>query len=69
MAICRMQHLIVRNKKVIGLKEHYYIAGNCIHNPMNQGGFESFLRATFPYYHSKDYEASKSHCDVVVPSC
>jgi len=45
-----------RDKKI----SCYYIAGNCISRPENQGGFEAFLRATYPYYHGATYELSKT---------
>lgn len=44
----------------------YYIAGVCISNPLNQGGFETFLRTTYPYHHAEEYlESRLPHTEMV----
>jgi len=62
MPVCNLTHLKKdpKNHRNVIVVPCQYIAGNCISNPMNQGGFEAFLRATYPYYHGATYESSKT---------
>lgn len=67
MPLCTKKHHKVVNKHMVQIP-CYYIAGNCISDPLNQGGYESYLRATYPYYHAETYELSKTQRTTVVPS-
>lgn len=64
---CTTRHTKKIGKKTIVIP-HYYIAGNCISDPLNQGGFETFLRASYPYNHGEEYELSKTEREHIVPN-
>lgn len=68
MAKCNKAHFIKTGEKQHRPVGCYYIAGICVVDPIHQGTMEMFLRSTYPYYHSGDYQKSKQTQTTIVPN-
>lgn len=65
MPVCTQLHIVKKGNKPVKL-EHYYIAGNCVHDPCVQGGFLAFLKGTHPYHHGRTYQESLKEHETIV---
>lgn len=71
MAKCEHNHIIndaVATKNINGKDmPHFYVAGICIVDPLNETAYTSFLLANYPCYQSEDYEDSKHYHGELIP--
>jgi len=65
---CNKQHYRKNGDKPLVQIPCYYNAGVCVVDQIHEGGLSTFLRATYPYHHSSDYEKSKLPHSTIIPS-